>query len=202
MGLTRTVYYLFGGPCWGWRLSAEPGLLGLYWPAREQPFEECVTLSLETFRALQANGYKRFFHLGYGRRKALEDEFAVSVESVSALLAKGVNRTDLLPREPIPELGWRLGVWSGDADDESYSVAIHCGCYSLRVGNSVLLKLPSKGPHSLAASPDGALSVYQALVDLWHPSKAVLCAGRISWDGGRIVPENPPLALLQLEPGR
>lgn len=177
-------------------MSAEPGLLGLYWPERREALSECVGLCLETFRILQANGYDRFFTRGASRRDARKHAFVVSAANVSALLEAGVHRRDLPPREPIVDLGWRIGLWSGDADDEAYSLSIHCGSYVPRVRNNVLLQLPPGGPHSLIAASGRARSVYEALLDLWHPTQAVLCSGRILWDEGRIAAVKQPICLL------
>ena len=175
-------------------MPAESGLLGLYWSARQEPLETCVGRAYRTFRALQSAGYDRYFFLGRSRRDALKRQFEVSEENVRVLLGKGVNREDLPPRPPIPELGWSIAFWSGDADDESYAISIHCGAYSPAVGNSVVIKLPPAGPLSLSVSPDGALKAYRSLVEIWEPDQAVLCEGSIDWEGGRLVPLRVPLA--------
>src|SRR5580698_5416708 len=83
----------------------------------------------DSLRALKALGYERYFHRGRSRRDALKRELNVTPESVLAKLAKGVNHTDI-PRRPIPQLGWSMGLWSGGPDDECYSIDFHCGAYS------------------------------------------------------------------------
>lgn len=89
-------------------------------------------------------------------------------ETVLATLAKGVNHTDM-PRRPIPELGWSMGLWSGGPDDECYSIDFHCGAYSDYVGNRVVMDLPSAGPLCIDASPERALKAYETLVEIWSP---------------------------------
>jgi hypothetical protein len=177
-------------------MSVEPGLLGLYWPARQQSLEECSARVLDSLCALQSHGYQRFFRLGRSRRDGLKREFLVNADTVTALLAKGVNQTDI-PRRPIPELGWSLSLWSGDSDDESYALRLHCGSYSHVVGNSFVMQLPCSGPHSLPISSDRALAAYTALVDIWQPEQAILCTGLISWEDGVLAPEGESIALLQ-----
>ena len=115
-------------------------------------------------------------------------------ETVLATFAKSANHTDI-PRRPIPELGWGMGLWSGGTDDECYSVDFHCGAYSTHVGNSVVMNLPSAGRLRIGVAPDRALKAYEALVEIWDPDQAVLCEGSIGWDEHRrLVPQCPPLA--------
>jgi hypothetical protein len=179
-------------------MTSKHGLLGLYWPARKQALEECSALAYNSLRVLQAHGYERFYHLGRSRRDALKRELMVNAESVRSVLEKGVIRRDVPPHRPIPELGWSLFLWSGDADDESYGLSLNCGVYSQCVPNSFVLDLPFAGRHSLAVSSERALETYSALVEIWRPEQAVLCEGSISWDNERrLVPDEKPLALLQ-----
>jgi hypothetical protein len=170
----------------------------MYWPAREERLEECARRAYETLRVLQTHGYKHFYFLGRSRRDALKRQLEVTEKNVLATLAKGVSRADI-PRTPIPELGWSMSLWSGDADGESYSISMRCGGYSKHVGNSVVLNLPAAGRFSISASPDRAMQAYQALLSIWEAEQAVLCEGSIDWQDGRLVPTRVPLAQ---HPGR
>jgi hypothetical protein len=175
-------------------VAGQTGLLGLYWGVRREPIELCARRAYDSLRALRALGYERYFLRGRSRRGALEHELNVTLETVLATLAKGANHTDM-PRRPIPELGWRMGLWSGGPDEECYSVDFHCGAYSDHVRNSVVMDLPHAGPLRIDASLERALKAYEALVEIWIPDQAVLCEGSIRWDGHhRLVPECPPLA--------
>jgi hypothetical protein len=176
-------------------VAGQTGLLGLYWGARQEPIEPCARRAYDSLGALKALGYERYFLPGRSRRDALKRELSVTPEAVLATLAKGVNRADIPPRRPIPELGWSMRLWSGGPDDECYSVSFHCGAYSDHVGNSVVMKRPHAGPLRIDASPERALKAYEALVDIWSPDQAVLCEGSIHWnEHHRLVPECPPLA--------
>lgn len=175
------------------------GLLGLYWEARREPLDQCAKRTYESLILLRSLGYDRYFLLGRSRKDALRRQLDLTPESVHALLARGVNRTDL-ERKPIPELGWRLNLWSGDADDECYSFAVHCGSYARGIGNNLLLQLPIQGPHSLKVSPERACEAFHALVPLWRPQQAVLCEGSITWNRDRLVPERQPLAMVTTGP--
>jgi hypothetical protein len=174
-------------------VTKESGLLGLYWPARQDRLEDCGRWAYETLRVLQTLGYTHYYFLGRSRRDALKRELEVTEKNVLATLAKGVSRADI-PRAPIPELGWTMSLWSGDSDGESYSISMRCGGYSEHVGNSVVLKLPPSGTFSISTSPDRAMKAYEALLRIWQPEQAVLCEGSIDWQGNRLVPTRKPLA--------
>jgi len=173
------------------------GLLGLYWRGRKAELEQCAAAVHDSLRCMVHHGYEQFFETGKSRRVALKRPVDISLSSVEELLAQGVNRADA-GGNPIPELGWSMSLWSGDADDEAYSVGFHCGCYSKRVGNSVVIRLPAAGRHSLAEASDRAVAVYHDLVRIWNPAQAVLCDGRISWKRGLLVPGSKPLAQRKL----
>jgi hypothetical protein len=177
---------------------SDSGLLAIYWKERRQSFEECTGAVFESLQSLQALGYEHYFQLGKSRKKALEQPFRVTPEDVRALLAKGVNHTDH-PRKPIPELGWRLSLWSGGADDESYGISFHVGSYGPYVGNNVVFNLPRSGRFALGASTDPARKAFHALVRIWSPEEGVLCErstfGRDK--AGRITLSRAPLARIQ-----
>src|SRR6202007_600966 len=131
------------------------------------------------------------------RRTALERPFEVSPSSVENLLANGVNRTDV-GKAPIPELGWSMSLWAGDTDSEAYNVTFHCGAYSKRVGNNVVINLPEVGRHSLAEGGSRAMRLYGDLLKFWPPGQAVLCDGPITWERGSVIPRSKPLAQRKL----
>lgn len=178
-------------------LSSPPagGHLGLYWGPRQTPFEECSQKVLASLLALRARGYQRYLSRGRRRAEASTHEIAVDAESVGVLLAEGVSRTAACP-ESIPELGWALSLWSGDPDDQAYSVAFECGGAAAWVRNSVVLTLPERGPFSIAADPERPLQAYAALVEIWQPDQAVLCHGFVEWESGRLKAPVDALASL------
>lgn len=177
-------------------MTGQPGLLGLYWGAREEPFDSCVERLYESLRCLQALGYEQYYERGRSRRDALKRPFEVTPSAVRKKLARGRSHTDV-PRRPMLDLGWKFSLWSGGADLESYSLSIGCGAYSEYVGNRFVLKLPPCGAHSIRNSPGRASAAFDQLVTIWKPDKGVLCEGSIEWDGGLIVTAQPPLRIIQ-----
>ena len=172
-------------------------LLGLYWRDRQADLAECAESVHKSLLCMAGHGYETFFQPGKSRRTALERPFDVSPTSVANILAKGVNRNDV-GKAPIPELGWSMSLWSGDADSEAYKVMFHCGAYSKRVGNNVVINLPESGRHSLVESGSRAIGLYGDLLKIWHPAQAVLCDGPISWERGALIPGSKPLAQRKL----
>jgi len=159
-------------------------MIGLYWRERRQSLEVCAELCFRSLCCLQKNGYAIFYQLSRSRKTALRHPVEPSLEAIRSLLEKGVNRRDT-DRQPIPELGFRLSLWSGGPDDESYSVSVHCGCGSQFVGNNFLLDLPRSGPFSLALSQDSAFATFRELLSIWQPEKGVVCdSNELRWDNG------------------
>lgn len=167
-----------------------PGLLGLYWNARQQSLDECADQCLRTILAMREAGFNGFFQRGRSGKAVHRGEVEMTPEALSGLLARGVCRRDD-NREPIPELGWSIGLWSGRSYDESFGLDIHCGCFSESVGNNVVLTLPSSGPHSLAQARVKAEELFDELVALWQPEQAILCnVDDLRWDEDRRIPRD------------
>jgi hypothetical protein len=163
-----------------------PGLLGLYWDARQQSLDECADRCFRTLQAMRDADFDGFFQRGRSRKDALGRAFEVTPAAVRLLLGHGVNRRDD-NREPIPELGWSLGLWSGRPDGEAFNLNIHCGSFSKWVGNNVALTLPPDGPHSLKQGRAQAEQLFEQLVAVWQPEQAILChTDELRWENGRI----------------
>jgi hypothetical protein len=131
-------------------------------------------------------GFDGFFHRVGRRKNGVRRAIDVSLDGMQSLLSRGVNRRDS-NHQVIPELGYRMGLWSGRPDDEAFGLDIHCGSYSKWVGNNVTLTLPSAGPHCLELARVEAEALFDELVGIWQPEKAVLChADELRWECGRI----------------
>src|SRR5258705_10766380 len=155
-------------------MGAATGLIGLYWSARKAPLDQCSEHCFRALSCLREHGFSSFYRLGRTRKEALQRPFELSLGAVRQLLERGVNRTDV-GREPIPELGYSLSLWSGGSDDDSYSVSVHCGRPSLHVGNNFLVRLPAVGIHSLSSMLPIMPTLFRELTDIWKPDRAVVC---------------------------
>lgn len=150
------------------------GLIGLYWSARKESLDRCSERYFASLSALQAHGFNSFFRKGRTRKDALKQPFEVSLAAVRESLARGVNRRDT-DRKPIPELGFSFSLWSGHADEESYSVSATCGSYSQYVGNCFIVELPSTGARSLPSALQTAFDLFGKLTEIWTPENGVVC---------------------------
>jgi hypothetical protein len=120
--------------------------VGAYWGVRQETAEACTARVVGTLHELDCvdSQFCRWFTLGRSRKEALRHQVTISQDKLCALLKKGVNRGDF-DKQPIPDLGFSIGLWNGAPDDESVGLSIHCGMYSPWVNNSVVLDLPSDG---------------------------------------------------------
>lgn len=178
------------------RFPLSKGMLALNWPARKAEFKWCAAAVTETLGLLNTVGFTTFRQLGRSRRDAERSVFEPTSQAVTALLIKGANRTDV-GRQPMPELGWRLSLWSGGPDEAAFGFSVHCGCYSEWVGNNVRVGFPRSGPRELAQQLDEARSRYRILVGLWQPEQATLCLGSIKWTDRVLTPAGVCVELLQ-----
>jgi hypothetical protein len=164
--------------------------LGLYWWERREALSECAVKVFDSLRLLANAGYSPMILVAARRKGSLGmHELEVSREAVLNQLAKGVNRREIPPREPIPELGWSLSLWSGrDGRDENFQVKILCGCYSPNVPNTVGVRLPSAGPFQLSLDFQREKAVFDGLISIWEPRLGILCdSGTLAWASPRVL---------------
>jgi len=163
-------------------------LLGVYWGARKQDLESCAEHCHQALQLLAVAGFGQFYRVGASRKDASKAVVSVSVAAVRAELSRGQNKKDI-GGSAIPELGFRLSLWSGHKSGESYKVTALCGAYSERVSNTFLLQLPVGGPHSFAEKEPEVRNLFQQLVTLWSPREAVICdSNQIEWSGNYLSP--------------
>jgi hypothetical protein len=87
-------------------------------------------------------------------------------EALKRLLEKGISRRDH-PLVAMPELGFLVGLWNGNARRRAADIMIQCGACSSHVPNCVLLRLlPSDDGPPPPQMLEDALAV---LVDAWRP---------------------------------
>jgi len=147
-------------------------VLGAYWSARRDELEECVYQTRRCFAGLAAIDplLARWFELGRYRKNALErDVDTRDVQALQALLLRGRNRRDI-DRAVIGELGFTLNLWNGADEGIDASVRIHCGSYSERVGNSVVVDLPYRSETLEWVAK--ASSLLALVARIWRPEWA------------------------------
>ena len=148
-------------------------MLGAYWDARADSLEKCTEdaahflFRLAEIDPLLASWYER----GRSRKETLERKVDIlDVQKLQDLLLAGRNRRDV-GREVIDELGCKLSLWNGAVEEEAEaSVSIHCGAYSARIGNSVIIDLPYQSESSEWVGRASSLLALTA--EVWQPNWA------------------------------
>ena len=148
-------------------------MLGAYWDARADSLEKCTEdaarflARLAEIDPLLASWYER----GRSRKDALERKVDIlDAQKLQGLLLAGRNRRDV-DREVIDELGCKLSLWNGaDEEEAEATVSIHCGAYSARIGNSVIIDLPYQSESSEWVGKASSLLALTA--EVWQPNWA------------------------------
>lgn len=168
-------------------------LLAHYWEARADSPESAARFLHPGFLALQEAGLGMFFLKARSRRRAESTPFTPSLPALQELLARGVNRRDT-DRQPIPELGFSIGLWSGGSDEASFSLSVHIGSTSPHARNCLLLELPAVGPYALHRQSAKLHALFSKLVEVLRPSQGIVCEpSAIRWEGAALSPSIPCL---------
>lgn len=146
---------------------------GAYWGARRESPEICAVQLATCLGSLgKAHPSLNTWFLKAGSRNMANRAVDTSLASLTNLMLAGQNRHEV-DRSPIPELGFRIGIWNG-GDDLPANLMIGCGGYSPLVGNALVLTLPVRDPVSAPLyEPSVLRSILAALVDPWQPDWAV-----------------------------
>lgn len=166
-------------------------IVAFYWGPRSMSLDESVRNLLQVFSALRSAGFETFRRKGGSRKNAEASHFEPTPESVSVLLARGVNRRDI-GREIIVELGFSFGLWSGGKEDEAYQLTGLFGASTDTFPNNLLLELPAGGPYAFASAEQRVRALFPELVRILSPSDAIVCnADAISWKNRQLAADIP-----------
>jgi len=148
----------------------------VYWGPRKRAAEGLIPQLQAHFRALAVADERlaSWAPLGRSLKKAMASEpIDTSAPSdLLHLLKKGQNMTDMPPRQPIPELGYRISLWNQRRGDMEASTSVQCGAYSEYLSqdsqNNASLKLNCMA----GTKPLGAevlLTLFRRFVEIWEP---------------------------------
>lgn len=148
----------------------ERPLAAAYWGPRPESQRACAE-RMQAFLAAIASvpGLDGWFHLGRSRATATKP-LVVDIDAIQRTLRPNHRDTD---RAPIPELGFRMGVWNG-RDDRSASLSIHCAATVEVVKNAVVLNLPTLELPLDDSAIESLRTVMEALIGAWDPDNAVV----------------------------
>ncbi|MCW3838460.1 immunity 52 family protein [Sphingomonas canadensis] len=154
-------------------------MLGAYWDARRDTLDTCVEKAARFFAGMAEIDplLAQWYEKGRSRKDALTKKVDIlDRKRLEELLLKGRNRTDV-GREIIDDLGFSIRLWNGASQEEAEAtVGIHCGCYSERVGNNVIIDLPCQSESSPWVSK--ASSLLALVAETWRPKWAGIMSER------------------------
>ena len=147
---------------------------GAYWRARQESVEECTERLARFMSALEKIDplFGSWFEKGRSRKGALRTPIAIERPVLREKLLAGRNRTDFAPRQVIEELGFSFWPWNGQKS--SVGLSVHCGAYSERVGNNVVIGLPYLEQLEGVMDVAFATRLIAAMVECWDPAWATV----------------------------
>ena len=148
-----------------------------YWGPRKRVAEALIPQLQAHFHALAAADERlaSWALLGRSLKKAMTSEPIDTSASGNLLqmLKKGQNKTDMAPRQPIPELGYRISLWNQRRGDVEASTSAQGGAYSEYLSQDSQNNASLELNYMVGAKPLGAqvlLALFERLVEIWNPT--------------------------------
>ncbi|MFD2056840.1 Imm52 family immunity protein [Mesorhizobium calcicola] len=147
----------------------------VYWGPRNETIDDLVLRTQSHFRTLSDSDERlsRWAPLGRSLKKAVASE-KVDISSAEVLrswLLKGQNKTDVVPRQPIPELGYHLSFWNQRLGNLEASTSIYCGAFSEYLSsdsqNNASLELNYL--EEVGIKSDLLINIFCNLLEIWNP---------------------------------
>jgi len=141
-------------------------IVGAYWAQRQESREQAAERMARFLSSLatQHELFSKWFMPGRSRAAALRAQ--VSLDPVTIASKLRVNRRDL-DHKPIPELGFKLGIWNG----KSASFSATVGAYSPYTSNRTVLSF-SETPNEL--KENDWKNLLEAMIQSFDPDHAVV----------------------------
>jgi len=153
---------------------AETYYLGVYWGPRQEDAEACAQRLarmvglLEPVDPLFARWFKNAKSLKETLKRPLDTELAGLRTHIQRKLMKDDRR------QPMPDLGFSLGLWNGGSGGDDAWFSMGCGGYCEHVSNYCALRTPHKGPVSeRVLTTSFQTAVLHALITAWDPDWGV-----------------------------
>jgi len=164
----------------------ENPFIGAYWSARQETRRECAERVAKFLSSIAEDPvFARWSRKSYSR-KAPKAPIEITVETIERQLKE--QFTDI-PKRPMPELGFSLGIWNGN-NEASAGFSVTCGAYSKIVSNAVVLNLPRQEPPRDAASFERFHALLKNAVEAFEPDVAVATSSELNARGSGTVREN------------
>lgn len=160
--------------------------LGAYWGARHQDLRTVAKLTLKILDGLQSidKQLSNFYELGGSRKQALTSKVSLNVEEIEDLYKKRLKKTDV-DDQGKNRIGYRLSLWTGQADGESIGLSFVVGASSAPTGNLCLINFPYE-----CETKDRLLkfekikNIIDLIIDNFRPDKLIVSSKKISEEVG------------------
>src|SRR5207253_6742120 len=143
--------------------------IGVYWGPRTETARECADRLLTYLQELsRANPVLATWYVKQRDRKAPKVAVPLDGNKLLGIVTAGANRRDA-GGDAMESLGFRLALWNGHEDSQSFGLSIKCGLFEQNpnLGNAAVVTVPS----DVASKADA-----QAL------SKQILVHGIEAWE--------------------
>lgn len=164
--------------------------VGAYWGKRKEARDECAKRIFEILNRVRGMHPTLEAWFLKGRKKSGLPDSAVefSLQQISRILRTNNRDTD---GQPIPELGFSIGVWNGK-HELSASFSASCGGWSNLVKNSAVLDFDSSWNENNFLSQDRMREVLVEFIRAFEPDVAVVTSheyldragGGAPWEAG------------------
>ncbi|HEX8706340.1 MAG TPA: immunity 52 family protein [Myxococcaceae bacterium] len=148
--------------------------LGAYWGPRPEDATACAQRLEHMVQLLKPVDplFARWFKKAKSVKEALKRPLDSDREGLRNYIQSKLMKDDL--REPMPDLGFSVGLWNGGSGGDDMWLSIGCGGYSEWVSNSCVLRAPRQGPigDRVLATPFQT-EVLRAIVTAWDPDWGV-----------------------------
>lgn len=158
-------------------MKIESYLIGAYWGPREETVEACaerLCLFLECLGRCDPL-FEDWFEKGRSRKDDLKRRVQTNDrKAMEALLLKGRIYSD--DGRLMEDLGFQVGLWTGDQQGEVATLSVSCGSYALRPGiNSCVIKPPPIGAGASRILQVQLLTeLVRCVVSAWEPNWGVV----------------------------
>jgi Immunity protein 52 len=143
--------------------------IGAYWSARQESREEAAARVVEFLRAIASvDELVAKWFLKKRNKKAADIEVQLTAADVARRMT--TNRYD-----PVPELGFNLGVWNGShVEGSSIGLSMTIGGYSRVAKNAMVMTA-----HHAITAGDKLRRIMNAAVDSFDPENAAITSHRL-----------------------
>jgi hypothetical protein len=145
--------------------------VGVYWKSRRETAQECAFRLRHCLDALaqQFPALAAWYQKGARPDENTANVAEISGDKLLSLVESGVNRKDA-GGQPIPQLGFGIGLWNGGPEGARAGMTIRCGLASQNkaLSNAVVMELPND-LQALALDSDEALErLLLLLATVWE----------------------------------